>query len=268
MVGTMSLCSSIRLRANRNICASQCTDHECYKGTEELAGCPMFHHALFVDNSHHCKLCMECLRTCPHGSVRVYVQAPVKGLWTEGRISPLTAAFSVTLAGAALILALSRWTGLPGLPDLGLRTTLEFSLATVAVLSLGLFTLTVFTRIAREPRALETYPWVRLCLTFAPLGWAVLLCYHLGTSALLHNTIVAIGQVPNPLQEASLLGILYAGVIVLGAAMTAVTFWQMYVGHFRLAPGTSRLAWAVCVVAAIAYGVVGFGSYWRGAGPV
>ncbi|MFQ5810157.1 MAG: sigma 54-interacting transcriptional regulator, partial [Armatimonadota bacterium] len=38
MAGTMSLCSAVRLRANRNICASQCTDHQCYKGTEGMSG--------------------------------------------------------------------------------------------------------------------------------------------------------------------------------------------------------------------------------------
>jgi transcriptional regulator with AAA-type ATPase domain/polyferredoxin len=265
MAGTMSLCSAIRLRANRNICASQCTDHECYKGTETVSGCPMFHHALFVDNSHHCKLCMECLRTCPHGSVRVYAQAPMKGLWAEGRISPLTAAFSVTLAGAALILALSRWAGEP---DIALRTAAEFSLATAVVLGLGLFVVTAFTRIAREPRALEAYPWVRLSLAFAPLGWAVLLCYHLGTSVPLHNVLVAVSPAASgPAVQASLLEILHASVILLGAAMTAVTFWRMYVGHFRLAAGTSKVAWAACLVAAIAYGLVAFGSYWRGVLP-
>jgi hypothetical protein len=124
-------------------------------------------------------------------------------------------------------------------------------------------------RVAREPRALETYPWARLCLTFAPLGWAVLLCYHLGASLPLGNTVVAISSAASGAAiRASLLTILHLLVAALGVAMTAVTFWGMYAVHFRHGPGTSKLAWLVCVAAAIACGVVGFGSYWRGAGPL
>ena len=264
MTGTMSLCSAIRLRANRDVCASQCTGHECYKGTETGSGCPMFHHALFVDDSHHCKLCMECLRTCPHRSVRIFLQAPVRGLWAGARISPLTAAFSVTFAGAALILALSRWSGAP---DIALRTGWEFSSGALGALGLGLLTLAALTRIAEGPQSLQAYPWTRLCLTFAPLAWAVLLCYHLGASATLRNAIVGIGPALSaPAMQASVLAILQFAVVAVGTAMTAVAFWRMYVQHFRGAPSSSKLGWAVCLLAATAYGFVGFASYFRGVG--
>ncbi|MFQ6133071.1 MAG: sigma 54-interacting transcriptional regulator [Armatimonadota bacterium] len=259
---TVSMCACVRVRASRDVCATQCTQPYCYKGSDDSPGCPVFHHALFVDNSHHCKLCLECLRACPHGSVRLFVQGPLRDLWTAGRISPLTAAFSVTLTGVALVLALSRWTGLP---DISLTTVPEFSAGVVVSLGLGLLALVLFARLQEGPWSEQTSLWARLCVAFAPLAWAVLLCYHLGTSQLLRDLMVALGLATRGTAvETSLLGLLYLAAVALGVVLTAGAFWRLHAHRFRSAPLGSQLAWAACALLATLYGVVGFGSYLRG----
>lgn len=174
----------------------------------------------------------------------------------------MTAALTVTLAGVALALALSQWSG----PlDIALDTAAEFSLACVWALGLGPLALAVFTRLQEERTTLHGSLWARLCLTFMPLAWAVLLCYHLGTSRTLRNIVVGIAPTVNaPLMQSSVLGLVYFAIVGAAAAMTAVVFWGIYVHHFRLAPRKGKLAWIMCLLAAIGYGLVGFGSYLQG----
>jgi len=60
--------SPLQLTAKPSVCASSCTTHACYKGNEELGGCPVFHHPLEGKQAYRCKLCFTCLHTCPHHS--------------------------------------------------------------------------------------------------------------------------------------------------------------------------------------------------------
>ncbi len=146
-----------------------------------------------------------------------------------------------------------------------LDTVEEFSVACVGALGLGLLALAVVTRLQEERTTLHTSWWARLCLTFMPLAWAMLLCYHVGTSKMLRNMIVGVSlRVNAPAAQSSMLGLVYVAIMLAAAVMTAVTFWRVYVHHVRPGPRNGKLAWALCLLAAIAYGLVGFGSYLRG----
>jgi transcriptional regulator with AAA-type ATPase domain/NAD-dependent dihydropyrimidine dehydrogenase PreA subunit len=79
--------SPVGLRTDPDVCLSRCTDHACYKGRDGTEGCPLFQHALFVDNSEMCKLCLQCYRTCPNHSVRVRLNVPAQEIWTSTRCS-------------------------------------------------------------------------------------------------------------------------------------------------------------------------------------
>ena len=70
--------SPLQLIAKRSVCASSCQTHECYKGSATIPGCTVFHHPIETAQAHHCKLCMDCLHSCPHGSVRVQARAPLR----------------------------------------------------------------------------------------------------------------------------------------------------------------------------------------------
>ena len=71
--------------------------HSCYKGQNPIPGCTVFHHPLNSAESHHCKLCLDCLKSCPKDSARLYVRPPLVGVWKLGSASGALAPFAVSL---------------------------------------------------------------------------------------------------------------------------------------------------------------------------
>ena len=80
-----SLAATLFVRSNPNVCSTKCTTHDCNKGSDQYAGCPVFHHPLFARNAHICKLCFNCLKSCPHGSARLYLRPPLVRIWQQTR---------------------------------------------------------------------------------------------------------------------------------------------------------------------------------------
>lgn len=81
--GIFSLSATLFVRSTPNVCATKCTTHNCNKGSDEYPGCPVFHHPLFAKNAHICKLCFTCLKSCPHGSARLYLRPPLMRIWQQ-----------------------------------------------------------------------------------------------------------------------------------------------------------------------------------------
>jgi DNA-binding NtrC family response regulator len=81
--GLFSLSAILFVRSNPNVCSTKCTTHDCHKGSDEHAGCPVFHHPLYARNAHNCKLCLNCLKSCPHGSARLYLRPPLVRIWQQ-----------------------------------------------------------------------------------------------------------------------------------------------------------------------------------------
>jgi transcriptional regulator with AAA-type ATPase domain len=78
-----SMPAVLNVRANPDVCATYCTTHECFKGSDRLPGCPVFHHPLYARDSHHCKQCCTCLWICPHDSARLYARLPLQSIWRQ-----------------------------------------------------------------------------------------------------------------------------------------------------------------------------------------
>lgn len=77
----------------------KCTTHECYVGSENIPGCPMFQHLPFVDNNLACKFCFNCIRNCPNGLVQLNLRVPAREVWHLVRVNQGFALFiGVTLA--------------------------------------------------------------------------------------------------------------------------------------------------------------------------
>ncbi|MFZ3372395.1 MAG: cyclic nucleotide-binding domain-containing protein, partial [Desulfitobacteriaceae bacterium] len=70
-IGTASIGSMVEVRADADVCLNKCTTFECYVGKDRVAGCPMSQHLPYLDNNLNCKLCFNCVRNCPNGSVQV-----------------------------------------------------------------------------------------------------------------------------------------------------------------------------------------------------
>ncbi|MBC2723504.1 cyclic nucleotide-binding domain-containing protein [Desulfosporosinus sp.] len=86
-IGTASVGSMLEIRADASVCLNKCTTFECYVGTENAAGCPMSQHLPFLDNNLDCKLCFNCVRNCPNGSVQVNLRLAGREVWHLVRVN-------------------------------------------------------------------------------------------------------------------------------------------------------------------------------------
>lgn len=85
MVGVLSKTSIIELRANGNVCISECSSNECYLGTAERAGCPFGHAGPRLRSNRVCKVCGQCLKNCPHGAINLNLRAPGQEIWQHSQ---------------------------------------------------------------------------------------------------------------------------------------------------------------------------------------
>ena len=92
-----SLPATLFVRSNPNVCSTKCTTHNCIKGSDHYAGCPVFHHPLYARNAHICKLCSNCLKSCPNGSARLYLRPPLIRIWQQLDISETIGFFAMVL---------------------------------------------------------------------------------------------------------------------------------------------------------------------------
>ncbi|NLI93320.1 MAG: 4Fe-4S binding protein [Peptococcaceae bacterium] len=79
--GNYSRAGAMELRATPEICAN-CKTANCYKGNDQVPGCPMFEFPRTMDTNARCNLCGYCVKTCPNGSIKVQTRVPTKELWS------------------------------------------------------------------------------------------------------------------------------------------------------------------------------------------
>ena len=98
IVSMVSRISLLEMHSNHNVCASRCRVDDCVKEK----GCPMGLHPTGIDNSDHCVLCFDCVRSCPHHSMQLDLRNPVLGLFNQARHGFYEALFSVSLVGVII----------------------------------------------------------------------------------------------------------------------------------------------------------------------
>lgn len=86
-IGTASIGSMLEVRADASVCLNKCTTFECYVGRGSVSGCPMSQHLPFLDNNLDCKLCFNCVRNCPNGSVQVNLRLVGREVWHLVRVN-------------------------------------------------------------------------------------------------------------------------------------------------------------------------------------
>ncbi|MEW6378302.1 MAG: sigma 54-interacting transcriptional regulator [bacterium] len=100
LIGVCSMSSIIELRSDTTLCANQCKGAECYNGTPENPGCPLFQHLLFVDNNQNCKLCLQCIRNCPNHSASLNLRLPGREIWLSNQVRDKMSFFVCALLGS------------------------------------------------------------------------------------------------------------------------------------------------------------------------
>jgi hypothetical protein len=99
MSGLFSMSSLIEIRANRNVCTTICTTHDCFKGSERANPCPMFLHLQFLSDNRDCKVCLNCIKNCTHLATRLNLRIPGAEISSLKQPSLPGAIFSIILSG-------------------------------------------------------------------------------------------------------------------------------------------------------------------------
>ncbi|MFH1112886.1 MAG: sigma 54-interacting transcriptional regulator [Pseudomonadota bacterium] len=102
MMGVFAKVSPLELRADRNVCASQCTSNECFVGVGNRPGCPFGQMAPSLRSNRFCKLCATCVKNCPHGAVNLNLRVPGREIWEMRQVASVTALLVVGMFGGLL----------------------------------------------------------------------------------------------------------------------------------------------------------------------
>jgi CRP-like cAMP-binding protein len=219
--------SPLHLEANSSVCASTCTTHECFKGSETVPGCTVFHHPLDGSEAHMCKLCMDCLKSCPHQSARVYLQAPLVGVWRLGTNSAALAPFLLAIFLLSPVLLAVQGTG-------WITGAVPITVATVLAVVCGGLMSYLLPIVLHGGEEEDSPVPARVAFALMILGWGPLMAYqfgnihalsafHLGSEPRsLLATVAASGQL-------TLLPLAQLAIVALAAVLAAITLWRIRV---------------------------------------
>lgn len=102
MMGVFASTAIIEMRSNYGVCNSTCMKHECYAGTADRDGCPMFEGPFALRSNRNCVLCGNCVKVCPNRSPVLNLRLPGYELWTTHVPDQAFAVLVMVLAGTQL----------------------------------------------------------------------------------------------------------------------------------------------------------------------
>ncbi|MCL5037313.1 MAG: cyclic nucleotide-binding domain-containing protein [Chloroflexi bacterium] len=177
MLGVFASGGILEMRANPEVCAKNCRGHECFKGRAGVAGCPVFHHAMFLEDNFTCQVCGACIRSCGNNSVQLNLRPPGEEIF-EYR-SPMTgaAAFSIALALVPPLLILLEKLGIGAFSFPTPVPGFNFILVTVAVVAAGIGIFRLMSRLSGDEESSLTF--TRLGLSLIPFALASNLAFHM-----------------------------------------------------------------------------------------
>ncbi|MCP4673527.1 MAG: response regulator [Desulfobacula sp.] len=222
-----SVFAMVRVRANPGVCAVKCDTHECYKGSPDSQGCPVFHHPLYARDSHFCKMCFSCLRSCPHGSTNLYLRAPIQNIRYQSDLSSdLT---PLALVGFFLALVL-----------LGARTTvwladpLMFTAAALLAVIGGIALHVTLPGLLSREQSPDPALISRVALVLFILGWGPLMAYNLQEIPLLEALHLKVAEGYSwefylPITNIAVLPILQVTFIFSAGMFVIILLWKIWI---------------------------------------
>lgn len=182
MMGVFAKVSPIELRADRNVCGSQCTSNECFTGTDKLEGCPFGQMVPSLRSNRFCKLCGACYKNCPHSAINLNLRVPGREIWEIRQAFAVTAFLVISMLGGLLSDLLYKSAVyekvailLPNLPEI-IRFTVFF-LATLAFANLFVLAAAVISSRASGDDTKENF--ARYGLALLPLVLTGYMAFHL-----------------------------------------------------------------------------------------
>ena len=215
--------ATLHVHANPNVCATQCTTHECFKGTGESPGCSVFHHPMYARDGQHCKMCLECLSVCPHGSARLYLRPPLQGIWRVGSLSEALAPFALVAFFAFVVMLASHkstWVA---------DSIWWYTGMLLAAVCAGIGLHSLLRRLFGD----ETGVVTSIAFALFVLGAGPLMAFHLQNIPFVETVMVSMpaevfGAVSGSVQI-GLLEVLQFLAIMIAAGFTAVAMWRIRV---------------------------------------
>jgi len=194
MVGVLSSCSVLELRAHSSICNNTCKKHDCFIGSETQEGCPMFEGPFSLRSNQHCVLCGSCIKTCPNQSPVLNVRLPGYDLWSVSSPDKAFVVLGIALIGTQFF---------RGVEETGwfeLRAAMPWLLTLLpaigAFLLAGLFTRAAGQSVFGKQGAAGEHGWHRVVYALLPLAFAFEAGHHLSRLLTLGGQILpALGQV-------------------------------------------------------------------------
>jgi PAS domain S-box-containing protein len=218
-----SLPATLNVHANPSVCATRCTSHECHKGSETQLGCPVFHHPLYAKDAHVCKLCFNCLKSCPHDSAKLHLRPPLIRIWYQGEVAGSLSLFGlVVFFISPILLGTKAISALSGIA--------EFSIATLLTIGFAMLCLKVLpNRLTSNP---EQAPLImsRIAFTLMVLGWGPLTAFQIANFPSV-DSLVIIGSLDPvwsyliPGKGLPLLKLVQTGLLLFATLLAGVTLW-------------------------------------------
>jgi polyferredoxin len=102
--GNYSMTSSLAFRANIDNCKKVgCKDLWCANGSPRAAACPLYETPRTMDSNRDCNMCGNCVKSCPHGSLRLEVRKPTSEFWRIRKPRLDVAFLAIVLVGVVII---------------------------------------------------------------------------------------------------------------------------------------------------------------------
>ena len=102
--GNYSMTSSLAFRANQDNCKKVgCKDLWCANGSERAAACPLYETPRTMDSNRDCNMCGNCVKSCPHGSLRLEVRKPTSEFWNIRKPRLDVAFLAIVLVGVVIV---------------------------------------------------------------------------------------------------------------------------------------------------------------------
>jgi transcriptional regulator with AAA-type ATPase domain/polyferredoxin len=225
---TLAPASPLQMVAKSRVCASTCTTHACYRGTPEIPGCTVFHHPLEGKQAYRCKLCLDCLHSCPHHSANLQLRPPLMAVWRLDSSAVDLSLFALTVSLLALGLVATRAFGV-------LATPLNFTLLFLLTIVAGVALHSAIMAVAATDRRKATM--IRIGMSLMILGWAALMTSQLANIVVLNDAWIVLppsNLLPSWMPtELSLLTVLQVGLVLFGLTLALISLTHV---NFR---GTS-----------------------------
>lgn len=251
----LSPVAPLTVAARQSICASTCTTHDCYKGNENVPGCPVWHHPQLVSEAHRCKTCLICLQSCPHGSAGLYLRPRLRSAWHLVSAESYIVPFALTIFFLSPALILIQKGGAFADP-LWLTISCWSSLVSAALAAPILSPMI-------QSRGRSTALAASAACALLVLGWGPLMAYEMAHIPFF-DSLVVVAQPgtwwaawPGP--AVASMSLIRVGWVVFASILSATILWNAN-GQARKSGVEIRISgWSVLIVICTAYT---FGMLW------